>query len=116
MITKGELYHHEVPDLELNGPLPVSFSRYYASGLLSDGTVSRMGINWRHNYEWSLTADDASASITDSEGRVIRFELVDEVWVLAQPAEISFQLQLISEEYWLADPRSELIYIFNLLI
>jgi predicted outer membrane repeat protein len=75
----GALFQEFPPDLDLGGPLPVAFSRYYASGLAALGISGRLGTNWRHTYEWSLvdnTGTTGFVEITSPQGRRISFELV----------------------------------------
>jgi RHS repeat-associated protein len=126
----GELFFHEAPDLDLGGPLPVIFQRYYASALdgpLSatgmaragaarmmiagpsatpetflagaapawdgrplavgaagaDGRVAsllvpagppgRLGVNWRHTFDWTLQRVGAHVLVLSPEGRGFRF-------------------------------------------
>jgi hypothetical protein len=48
----GEHYIGPTQDLSLGGPLPLAFSRYYASGLHDDGVVTgTLGVNWMHNFD-----------------------------------------------------------------
>ncbi len=71
----GEFYATPRPDLFLDGPVPLSFERYYSSAL---GTVGGLGANWRHTYEWRTTPTfRTDRSVIDHRGRVHTFVEVE---------------------------------------
>ncbi len=118
----GELFKSFPPDIDLGGPMPLRFSRYYASGLAADHITGAMAPNWRHNFEWSLTtnatAAGGTASIVDvisNKGRLIRFSKAGTVWQLSGRKDIPYQLveDTIAATFTLLDPRNNRMHIFN---
>jgi len=80
----GELVLQEPPDLFLGGPMPLFFSRYYASRLQADALVnSRLGNNWSHNFEWrAFTSLTNEAIVISPQGLNVRFNKSGTNWVL----------------------------------
>lgn len=111
----GELFSSEPIDLNLRGPLPLLFQRYYASKLREDGNImSALGNNWLHNFDWELTRfGDNFIEVISNRGRLILFEKVNDVWELRGNADIPFQLTESGQAFVLADPRSQLLYTFD---
>ena len=73
-LATGELYgHDEVADLDLSGPLNLSFRRYYASFLSANGVQSALGTNWMHNFDIALAVDGSNATVTFFRGKTINF-------------------------------------------
>ena len=116
----GELYEQAEPDLHLGGPLPLFFSRYYASKI-KDNTLRGVSLfpsgGWRDNFSWTVT-DPASASkktIISAKGRTIEFTLSGNDWVLSGKTDIPFQLTRPVQfgPYFFFDPRSQLTYEFD---
>ncbi len=71
----GELFNVFPPDLLPGGPLAVEFTRYYASFIKRDGLIAgRLGDNWLHNYEMTLTATASNTfNVVNNEARLIPF-------------------------------------------
>ncbi|MFQ5528000.1 MAG: DUF6531 domain-containing protein, partial [Thermoanaerobaculia bacterium] len=112
----GTLYEPFVTDLNLGGPLPVAFSRYYASDLVSLGISGRLGDNWRHSFEWSLvdnTGTTGFVDITSPRGRRIRFELVSGSFELRGLPDVRYQLSDTGTTLTLGDPATSLLYVFD---
>ena len=109
----GELYFSSAPDLDLGGPLPVQFRRYYASGLLAAGVTGTMGDNWRHNFEIAATETTNTADIVDAMGRTIHFDRVGSTWLLEGPFEVGYQLVDEGSGLAMADPIAERIWHFD---
>ncbi len=88
----GELVERPAPDIDLGGPLPVTLQRFYASGLDDDVRRGSLGLDWRHNHEWTLTVEGDDATVVDSTGR--RFAFVDDAgtWVPAGLSPAPFAL------------------------
>ncbi len=108
----GELFNQYSPEINLGGPLPLYFARYYASGLLSNDISSTVGDNWRHNFEWTLETDDEDVYIVNHKGRLIQFRDGD----LYDPdgnVDIAYQLNENGGVFTLLDPRSRLMYKFS---
>ncbi|UCE20460.1 MAG: right-handed parallel beta-helix repeat-containing protein [Gemmatimonadota bacterium] len=109
----GELYN-EMVDLYLGGPLPLYFSRYYASLLTRDGNVnSRFGTNWMHNFDLKLILDGDDASAVYYGGKTISFQKDDFNWELVYSEPIIYQLVESGNEFKLMDPERSLIFTFN---
>ena len=66
----GELFgYDETADLTINGPLPLTFRRYYASYLSANNVSSPLGTNWMSNYDVSLAISAANATVTLFRGK-----------------------------------------------
>lgn len=109
----GEFQRTERPDLDLGGPLPLRFQRYYASGLYEAGLSGALGLSWRHNFEWDLEVDGSDASLRSWRGRVVDFTF-DTVWSQTSSGPVC---QLIFDAgagfYSLLEVDSGLIYRFD---
>lgn len=115
MLT-GELFEHVPPDLFLGGPMPLGFSRYYASFLKRVGRPGSLGDNWRHNFEWSLTNRTTAVDIVTDLGRLITFTNSDGgTFALVGRQDIPFQLTFLfgSGDFVLGDPRTQRLYRFD---
>ena len=111
----GELFNLFPPDLLPGGPLPVEFTRYYASFLKADGLIAgKLGDNWLHNYEMTLTATTSNTvNIVNNEGRLIPFTNSAGNFVLLGQQDVPFQLAPSGAGYVLGDPRSQMLYMFD---
>src|SRR5665213_1850794 len=71
----GELYESLPADLDLGGPLPLVFHRYYAAFIQKDGLVTgALGVNWLHNFEMTLTPTASNTvNVVNNRGRLIQF-------------------------------------------
>ncbi len=105
----GEFFRYEAPDLDLGGPLPIRFQRYYASGLDAAGRSGRLGAGWRHSFEWSLTVTGSDAYVLDPTGRQTHFESAGvQRWTRLEPQDIGLDLWgSVASGYELYDPRRE---------
>jgi RHS repeat-associated protein len=112
--SSGELHITERPDLSLGGPLPLSFSRVYGTLINANGTTTRIGNNWMHNFEWLLVLNGKQAQVTFYGGQTIAFVQTGSTWQLASPARYGYQFAgLGNNTYQFLDPRSNLIYTFS---
>ncbi len=109
----GELFKQYSPDVNLGGPMPLYFSRHYASGLLNANISGSMGDNWRHNFEWTLTDTGSAVSIVNHKGRLIQFTQNGAAWDLTGKTDIVYQLTENAGVFTLLDPRSRRMYKFN---
>jgi len=113
MLT-GELFDLLPPDLTLGGPLPLVFQRYYASFLQRDDKAAgRLGYNWLHNFEWSLTNRSTTVEIVTSLGRVITFTNSAGIYLLLGRQDVPYQLVQAGAGFALGDPQSQLLYTFS---
>jgi RHS repeat-associated protein len=113
--TTGELYEQLDPDIDLGGPIPLQFTRYYASRLASDGNLSSaLGTNWAHNFDWTVKTPDAnSAHVVSAHGRLHRFTRSGSTFTLQSPLQVPVQLVQNAGGYVFGNPLTEMIYTFN---
>ena len=109
----GELYNQLPPDIDLGGPLPLRFARYYASLLHRDGTVGTLGENWRHNFELTFSNSPTFIRIVNEVGRFIAFTNDGSGWRLTGRTDIAYQLATNGTAFVLGDPRSQRLFTFD---
>ncbi len=124
----GELVLRPVPDLAIEGPLPLTFTRYFASrmdppGLLpaqvSNPLAGVLGRNWSHNYDWRLlvmnTTTREPVVVTDPRGRKTTFSLNDtgSAYVQQEGLDVPMALRETGTGWTLADLNSSLRYEFD---
>ncbi|MFT7288360.1 MAG: RHS repeat-associated protein [Halieaceae bacterium] len=111
----GELYMNAPrPDLDLGGPMPLLFQRYYGAYLRRAFVLGDLGSNWRHNFDARLQWNGTRALYTSWRGEVVTFDKVDDAWVQQSMPEVPFQI--IAEagsDTRLYDPREERVYTFD---
>jgi hypothetical protein len=92
-MANGALINEWV-DLQLRGPLPLYFSRYYYSNLAAEGQVSSaLGTNWMHNFDLSLKlTGTTAATVTYYEGEAIAFTSSGSAWTLSATDGLQYQL------------------------
>ena len=109
----GELYFGTT-NLFPGGPLPLAFSRYYASLLTDDGWVtSALGNNWMHNFHLKLVVSGNEATVVYYRGKIIEFVKSGSEWELKNPEPTIYQLIESDSDYKLMNPVSELIHTFD---
>lgn len=110
----GEIVLNEPVDIFLNGPMPISFIRYYASAL-DRGNIDVLGRNWKHNFQWEFTRLKDDVEIITHTGRIIRFKKnnVDIKWDLIEPLDIKYQLTENGDQFIFADISTELQFTFE---
>ena len=110
----GELFGTESEDLNLGGPMPLRFTRYYASELGTDsGLTSALGANRLHNFEARLTVNGASAEVVTNQGRTISFTKANDAWSLTGAQDIPYQLVASGADLILADPITHQMWTFD---
>ncbi len=110
----GELYNYYAPDIDLGGPLPLYFSRYYSSHLAIKSTTGRLGDNWRHNFEMELITYGNPINfvkVIDNVGLSIGFLEVSGNWV--RSGAVAYQLVQSGPNFIMSDPRDGLLYTFD---
>jgi len=105
-------------DFNLGHLLPVTFERYYASGLLNEPRVGgQLGRNWTHTYEWRMIEGDndgpPEVTVITNKGRVINFEQIGLDWELVSPLSTAYSLTPLGVDFIFADPESERMWRFN---
>jgi len=109
----GEYITTQVPDLVLAGPLPLEFRRTYASAL-EDGRVRPvLGRGWRHTFDFALRPGVDTTTIAMNDGRLVAFKRNGTQWELNGNSDVAFQLSKNGDEYAFADPRDNLLYVFD---
>lgn len=109
----GEYITTQVPDLVLAGSLPLQFQRTYASAL-EDGRVRPpLGRGWRHSFDFALRPGVDTISISMNDGRLVAFKRNGTQWDLNGNSDVAFQLSKNGNEYAFADPRGNLLYVFD---
>jgi RHS repeat-associated protein len=111
----GELFDLLPPDLDLGGPMPLVFQRYYAAFLKKDGLIAgKLGDNWLHNFEMTLTVTASNTvNIVNNRGRLIPFTNSAGNFILLGRQDVPFQLATNGGNYILGDPRSQMLYTFD---
>ena len=110
----GELFEEPVTDLSFGGPLPLIFSRYYASKLKTDGNIrSSLGDNWLHNFDSKLSRNGTDVTVVNNKGRVITFVKNGAVWDLTGKTDVAYQLEESGTDFLLLDPRTGLMNTYN---
>lgn len=110
----GEFLLAEEPDLQLRGPMPLFFSRYYASGLARSGIAhGSLGANWSHNFDHRLLRLGNQVEVISDRGRVVRFEKVGSAWALLNEASPPYQLVEEGEALLFGEPQTHRVLEFN---
>ncbi len=109
----GELYDTLLPDLNLGGPMPLLFQRFYGSALGRATLLPRLGTNWTHNFEATLTNSATAVGISLPPGLILAFTNQAGVFTLLNRADLPFQLRTSGANYLLADPRDQRVFTFN---
>lgn len=116
----GEHARGPISDLRLGGLLPLTFRRYYASGLKDEGWVtSALGDNWMHNLDLRLVEAAGGVKVIYEGGKQLYFlqPLGVPGWSLNYHQEpVPFQLSYSgtgSASYWLMDPAQDLVFRFD---
>lgn len=112
----GELFgYDETADLELGGPLPLEFHRYYGAYLVQSGINSSLGANWMHNFDvrLTITASSGTAVFTRFRGKTVTFTKSGNVWQLSSTERDPYQLVAAGSGYQVFSPVANLIYTFD---
>lgn len=112
----GELFSQKSKDLDLGGPMPLYFQRYYASYLRRDFVLSDLGSNWRHNFDARLYWVGTTMDYVDHKGRVTKFaqDQGTEDWDQLTNSDTPYQLSVtLGEDVQLYDPIAKRIYTFD---
>jgi RHS repeat-associated protein len=112
-LLTGELYKSFPADLNTGGPMPLRFSRYYASFLERLGRSGTLGNNWRHNFEWTLANRTNTVEVISDVGRRIIFTNSAGLYLMIGRNDIPFVLQTNGADFFLGDPRSQRLYTFD---
>ena len=112
----GELFSRKARDIDLGGPMPLYFQRYYSSYLRRSYILGDLGSNWRHNFDARLYWVGNTVTYVSSDGRVTKFvkDVTAGRWVQQGNSDTSYQLVAeAGQDAKLYDPQSRLIYTFD---
>ncbi|KPL25654.1 MAG: hypothetical protein AMJ75_00055 [Phycisphaerae bacterium SM1_79] len=112
----GELFCRESTDLDLGGPMPLYFQRYYASYLRRSFIVGDLGSNWRHNFDARLNWSNNTITYITQDGRVTDFlqDLGTGDWNQLTNTDTPYQLSAeAGRDATLYDPEDDRIYTFD---
>ncbi len=111
----GELFFAAPAYLNLRGPLPLAFRRYYASFLAHDGKVAgSLGPNWSHSFDGRLLRlAPGIVELISSRGRATTFESSEGEWVQVDNLDVPFQLIEDAGGFVVGDLRTQRIYTFD---
>jgi RHS repeat-associated protein len=116
----GEVYLNFPADLDLGGPLPLRFQRYYASLLSLNGVFTLLGANWMSNFDTQLVPSTFSGgsptdvAIVRFGGKSVRFHQSGGTWQLVTPERYADQLIQSGAEYQYFSVHDNLLYAFNI--
>ena len=112
----GELFSRKPRDLDLGGPMPLYFQRYYASYLRRSFIVGDLGSNWRHNFDARLYWVGEFIKYVTHDGRVTDFQFSQPPGEWSQLNNLDTPYQLDAEggqDVKLYDPEDDRIYTFD---
>src|SRR5262245_17942263 len=114
-MATGELILVLRPDLRLDGPMRVSFERYYASMLAREGVaMGRLGPNWLGSYDDHLQVVGPHVDVITSEGQDIRFQPAPGgSWSLVSPTDHAYTLSSMATGFRFTDPVARRSYLFD---
>jgi len=114
-MATGELILVLEPDLDLGGPMPLRFGRYYASFLAREGVTSGpLGPNWLGTYDVHLSITGSNATFVTNRGEAIRFtQNPVGNWDLTSPTYANFKLDIVGGKWRITDPIEGNLYFFD---
>jgi len=114
-MATGEIIIVCRPDLFLDGPFPVEFSRYYASMLAREGlATSHLGPNWLGTYDCALSITGTNATVVTNRGAAIHFtQGVGGGWNLTSPTYAQFKFDVAGGMWRFTNPVDQHIYFFD---
>jgi RHS repeat-associated protein len=113
----GALTQSEPPDLDLGGPMPLQFRRYYDSSL--DGSLlirSALGINWSHNFDTRVIRFSNRLDIVTYQGARSQFQKSNNVWQAIGSGRSYQVIENVNGSVTnivVGDRRANLIYTFD---
>lgn len=111
--ASGELFDFGAPDLAEGGPMNLEFSRDYGAFFGANQLITRMGVNWMHNFEITLTLSGTTATVTMFGAEQVTFAQSGTAWQLTTPERYGYQFATTAQNtYAFLDPRTKLIYFF----
>ena len=114
-MATGELILVMRPDLALDGPMPVTFGRYYGSMLVREGlAMGHLGPNWLGTYDWRIRFGATGPDVITDEGQDIQFQpLPGGSWGLVHPTDHAYVLTSAGTGLRFTDPVSRRVHVFD---
>ena len=112
----GELFSQKPRELNLGGPMPLYFQRYYAAYLRRNNILGDLGSNWRHNFDARLFQSGNTISYVSHDGRSTEFllNLGSGEWQQQNNTDTPYQLSVVGgQDTVLYDPEVDRIYTFD---
>ena len=112
----GELFTEDITDIDLGGPMPLRFTRYYASYLRRSFILGDLGSNWLHNFETRLHRSGTTMTYVSNAGRVVKFLQDTGTGEWEQTSNLDRPYQLIAEgtgDAGLYAPDGDRIFTFD---
>ncbi|MCF7837842.1 MAG: DUF6531 domain-containing protein, partial [Candidatus Marinimicrobia bacterium] len=119
----GEFFLPPVTDLDLGGPLPLRFTRWYGSRLNDPGIDligSALGVGWMHPFESRAIHNgffERTLRVVLPGGKIASLTEVyggDGGWARSyEQEEVAYQGKEDGRSFWLLDPESERLYRFD---
>ena len=125
----GEFFLPPETDLDLGGPLPLRFTRWYGSALNDpwfNHVNSALGRNWMHSFDVrQLLNGTGSRFVVHENGKIVDFTSVtyllptpSNAWVRnfeqePVPYEFKSDGNATGTNFWFRDPAQELLYRFD---
>lgn len=119
----GEFFLPPVTDLDLGGPLPLRFTRWYGSRLNDPGMDligSALGVGWMHGFESRAIHSgffERTLRVILPGGKIASLTEVyggDGGWALSYEQEdVAYEGKEDGQSFWLMDPESERLYRFD---
>ncbi|TDI12510.1 MAG: hypothetical protein E2P04_05470, partial [Acidobacteria bacterium] len=112
----GELFSQKTRDLDLGGPMTLSFQRFYSSYLRRSFVLGDLGSNWRHNFDAHLFQSGNTITYVSHKGRVTKFlkDLKSGVWNQSTNTDTPYQLSVNpGQDTALSDPVDDRVYTFD---
>ncbi len=112
----GELFSQKPRELNLGGPMPLYFQRYYGAYLRRNSILGDLGSNWRHNFDARFFQSGNTANYVSHDGRSTKFllNLVSGDWEQQNNTDTPYQLSVVGgQDTALYDPEVDRIYTFD---
>src|SRR5580700_2649390 len=73
-VVTGRAFTHPITDLELPGPLPLSFKRMYSSKMA--GRDTGLGYGWGHTFGWEVEVQPRRIRVWNEQGMAVDFPVI----------------------------------------
>jgi RHS repeat-associated protein len=103
-------------DLFVDGPMPLHFTRFYASSLAAEGQITgSLGTNWLHTFDEQISVNGSTAEVVVSHGRAIIFDGSGTTWTTASGYSYpwAYQLEQSGSTFTFYDPEAQTVRTFD---